>query len=187
MTLLEARTLPLPIPKDFRHAQHPDNEVWPAHWNDVRFNFRPQRQDRRVYIHDNYMNAYDFMHDVAHTTGYVDEDMDFELPDPMTAMHFKLKRSTVTSAFGAIIAVGALIGYPIFGLKIPQKDNPFYYRKKYASSTSIQQMQRVAHMEYGANVPKPPCDSSGLITQAGFNHVGQGIRYDLDSYEDLVC
>ena len=41
MTLLEARTLPLPIPKDFRHAAHPDNEVWPVHWNDVRFNFMP--------------------------------------------------------------------------------------------------------------------------------------------------
>jgi len=43
---------------------------------------------------------------------------------------------------GAFILVGALIGYPIFGLKIPQKDNPFYYRKKYATSTSIGQMQK---------------------------------------------
>ena len=43
MTLMEARTLPLPIPKDFRHACHPDNEVWPAHWNDVRFNFKAQK------------------------------------------------------------------------------------------------------------------------------------------------
>ena len=41
MTLMESRTLPLPIPKDFRHAAHPDNEVWPSHWNDVRFNFKP--------------------------------------------------------------------------------------------------------------------------------------------------
>lgn len=109
------------------------------------------------------MNAYDFAHDFAHTTGYVDEDLDFELPDPATAMHFKLKRSQVTSFAGAFILIGALIGYPIFGLKIPQKDNPFYYRKKYASSTSIAQMQKQAHMEYGAGVPKPPCDSSGLI------------------------
>ena len=42
-------------------------------------------------------------------------------------------------------------------------------------------------MEYGAGVPKPPCDSSGLITQAGFRMTGNGIRYDLDCYEDLVC
>ena len=88
------------------------------------------------------MNAYDFAHDFAHTTGYVDEDLDFELPDPATAMHFKLKRSQVTSFAGAFILIGALVGYPIFGLKIPQKDNPFYYRKKYASSTSIAQMQK---------------------------------------------
>ena len=187
MTLLESRTLPLPLPKDFRHAQHPDNEVWPAHWNDVRFNMRPERQDRRCFIHDNYMNAYDISHDFAHTTGYVDEDMDFELPDPGVAMHFKLKRSQVTSFAGAFILIAALIGYPIFGLKIPQKDNPFYYRKKYATSTTIGQMQKIAHMEYGAGIPKPPCDSSGVITKAGFSHAGQGMRYSLDSYEDLVC
>jgi hypothetical protein len=42
MTMYDARTLPLPLPKDFSHAQHPDNEVWPMHWNDVRFNFKPQ-------------------------------------------------------------------------------------------------------------------------------------------------
>ena len=60
MTMYDARTLPLPIPKDFAHAQHPDNEVWPMHWNDVRFNFKPQNQDRRAFIHYNMMNAYDF-------------------------------------------------------------------------------------------------------------------------------
>ena len=42
-------------------------------------------------------------------------------------------------------------------------------------------------MEYGAGIPKPPADSSGLINQAGFKQIGQGLRYDLDSYEDLVC
>ena len=93
MTLLEARNLPLPLPKDFAHAHPPDNEIWPAHINDVRFNFKPQNLDRRVFIHDNYMNAYDFAHDLAHTTGFVDEDLDFELPDPYNAMHFKKKRS----------------------------------------------------------------------------------------------
>ena len=48
-------------------------------------------------------------------------------------------------------------------------------------------MQKIAHMEYGAGIPKPPTDSSGVITKAGFSHAGQGMRYSLDSYEDLVC
>lgn len=56
MTLLDARNLPLPIPQTFRHAFPSDHEVWPAHWNDVRFNFKPQHLDRRMFLHDNYMN-----------------------------------------------------------------------------------------------------------------------------------
>ena len=48
-------------------------------------------------------------------------------------------------------------------------------------------MQKIAHLEYGAGVPKPPCDSSAAITQDGFFQVGNGIRYNLDCYEDLVC
>ena len=186
MTMLEARNLPLPIPMDFKHATHPDNEVWPAHWNDVRFNFLPQRQDRRMFIHDNYMNYYNFENDFAHTTGFVDEDLDFELPDPHNAMHYKKKRSNVVAFAGAFIAVGALIFYPICGFKIPQKDNPFYWRKKYASTTSIQQFQKVAMLEYGNQVVKEP-QSNVAITQKGFQQVGNGIRFELDSYQDLVC
>ena len=83
------------------------------------------------------MNNYNFEHDFAHTTGYVDEDLDWEQPDPYAANHFKKKRSGVISSFGILISIGVLFGYPICGLKIPQKDNPFYYRKKYATSTSI--------------------------------------------------
>ncbi len=41
MTMLEARHLPLPLPEDFRHKSPPNHEIWPAHWNDVRFNFKP--------------------------------------------------------------------------------------------------------------------------------------------------
>ncbi len=41
MTLLEARHLPMPLPEDFRHKQIPINEMMPAHWNDVRFNYKP--------------------------------------------------------------------------------------------------------------------------------------------------
>ena len=111
----------------------------PPHWNDVRFNFLPQRLDRRMFLHDNYMNAYDFPHDAAHTLGYIDEDLDYELPDPMTAMHFKKKRSGAVAMLGAVIALGVLIGYPIFGLKMPQRDNPFYWRKKYGTPSTINQ------------------------------------------------
>lgn len=41
MTILEARHLPLPLPEDFRHKQLPLHELYPAHWNDVRFNYLP--------------------------------------------------------------------------------------------------------------------------------------------------
>ena len=139
MTLFDAKALPLPLPDNFQHVLHPDNEVWPAHWNDVRFNFKPQKQDRRCFIHDNMMNVYNIQDDFAHTTGYVDEDLDYELPDPYTAMHFKKKRSGAIMFFGAFITVGAFFLYPTFGLKIPQRDNPFFYRKKYATPSSISQ------------------------------------------------
>ena len=114
------------------------------------------------------MNAYDYAHDHAHTTGFVDEDMDFELPDPYNAMHFKKKRSQVMQALGAVIAVAMLIGLPIFGLKLPQKDNPFYWRKKYATITSLTQHQKVAMMEYGEDMIKAPHNSSTIITKQGW-------------------
>jgi hypothetical protein len=85
------------------------------------------------------MNQYDLPHDFAHTTGYVDEDLDYELPDPMSAMHFKKKRSGPMAMVGALIAVALLFGYPMFGLKMPQRDNPFYYRKKYGTPTTLEQ------------------------------------------------
>ena len=84
------------------------------------------------------MNIYDFPHDAVHTTGYVDEDLDYELPDPLSAMHYKKKRSPAFAFLGAVVAVGLLFGYPIFGLKMPQKDNPFYYRKKYATPSTLE-------------------------------------------------
>ena len=90
-----------------------------------------------MFIHDNMMHIYDFQHDFAHTTGFVDEDLDYEMPDPGSAMHFKKKRSGVVSFFGMFVAIGILVLLPICGLKLPQKDNPFYWRKKYASIGSI--------------------------------------------------
>ena len=186
MTLLEAKHLPLPIPSDFTHAKPTYDEIWPAHWNDVRFNFRPENIDRRCFIHDNMMNLYNFEHDFAHTTGYVDEDLDWEQPDPYDSNHFKKKRSGAVMFIGAFVALAGLYLLPTCGFKIPQKDNPFYYRKKYASSTSIQQFQKHALTEYGAAVPKYP-DSNVMITQKGFVHQGNGLRFELDNYNDLVC
>jgi hypothetical protein len=85
----------------------------------VRFNYKPQNLDRRHYQHTQYMHKYDFAHDYIHTTGYVDEDLDWEDPDPMEAMHYKKKRSQVLAPLGTIIAVALLFGFPMFGLKMP--------------------------------------------------------------------
>ena len=54
-------------------------------------------------------------------------------------MHFKKKRSGPVAMLGALIAVGVLLLYPTIGLKMPQKDNPFYWRKKYGSPTTVEQ------------------------------------------------
>ena len=87
---------------------------------------------------------------------------------------------------GAVIAVGLLFGYPIFGLKMPQKDNPFYYRKKYGSGTTVEQFQGLALIEYGAGMEKLP-DTNVMLGPQGFKMVGNGLRIDLDNYKDLIC
>lgn len=85
----------------------------------------------------------------------------------MTAMHFKKKRSGVIASLGAVIALAVLIGYPIFGLKMPQKDNPFYYRKKYGTPSTLEQFQGLALMEYGATTEKLP-DTNYMLGPNGF-------------------
>lgn len=132
------------------------------------------------------MNIYDFPHDFAHTTGYIDEDLDYELPDPFDGMHFKKKRSGPMAMMGAVIAVGVLFLYPTVGLKMPQKDNPFYFRKKYGTPSTVEQFQGVALLEYGASVEKSP-DTNVMYGPNGFQMVGNGLRIDLDNYKDLVC
>ena len=74
-----------------------------------------------------------------HGVGYADEDLDYELPDPYSAMHFKNKRNGVVMSFGALISLGIILGYPTLGLKMPQKDNPIEYRKKYGTTGTVQQ------------------------------------------------
>jgi len=58
MTFLEARLMHLPIPDDFKHKELPIDEIYPPHWNDVRFNFHPENIDRRAFIHDNLVIFY---------------------------------------------------------------------------------------------------------------------------------
>ena len=43
--------------------------------------------------------------------------------------------------FSGFVVVGIVVGYPTLGLKMPQKDNPVMWRKKYGTTGHIQQMQ----------------------------------------------
>lgn len=60
------------------------------------------------------------------------------MPDPYTAMHFKHKRNPVFMYLGAIVSCAVVLGYPTLGLKMPQKDNPIQYRKKFGTTTTVQ-------------------------------------------------
>ena len=183
MDLYEAKKVTFPIHFERNHI--PSEEVWPAHWNDVRFNFKPENLDRRHFVEERYAKQYDFAHgDYAHSAGLVDEDHDGELPDPISSMHFKSKRSGVTSFLGALIAVGLFYGYPVFGLKMPQRDNPFWWRKKFGTPSTMQQMQEVAGIEYGESVPMK--EASYKINQDGFINSGVGVRTTMDNYYHQV-
>lgn len=41
-------------------------------------------------------------------------------------------------------------------------------------------------MEYGSAMDKYP-DSNVMLGPQGFNHIGNGLRFDLDNYKDLIC
>ena len=152
----------------------------------MRFNFQPQNLDRRAFIHDNHAIFYNMNEDYHHGIGYEDEDMDYELPDPYSDMHQKYKRSTVVMFGVGIVVVGVVIGYPTLGLKLPQKDNPTYFRKKYGTTSTVQQFQQLAMLEYGGKIEKQP-DSNVIMTGKGFDMVGQGLRIDIESYRDMIC
>lgn len=47
MTDLEAKKLPIPLPSDLRHKEFPQELYYPPHWNDVRYNYKPQNYERR--------------------------------------------------------------------------------------------------------------------------------------------
>ena len=93
MTMLDAKITALPLPTTWKHPDLPWNEIYPAHFNDVRFNFVPENLDRRAFIHDNLAIFYNMHADYYHGVVYQDEDMDYEMPDPYEGMHQKYKRS----------------------------------------------------------------------------------------------
>lgn len=69
--------------------------------------------------------------------GHIDEDFDGEIPDPINNMHFNRMRSPF---LGIIFAIGTSIGYLTYwsiGLKYPQRENIFYYRKKFATPGAL--------------------------------------------------
>ena len=65
------------------------------------------------------MNSYDIDEDMVHGLGYRDEDLDYEIPDPLSAMHWKKKRSPFYAYLLLVIWTGLFFGYAIVGLKIP--------------------------------------------------------------------
>lgn len=186
MTMLDAKLMTLPLPEDFTHVEYDYNELYPSHINDVRFNYLPQNLDRRAFIHDNMVAFYNMNDDYHHGVGYEDEDMDYELPDPYEDMHQKYKRSTVTNYVFGFVVVGLVIGYPTLGLKMPQKDSPTQYRKRFATPSSIQQMQELSMTEYGGKVEKYP-DTNVMFSHKGFEQIGTGVRYDIAGYKHLIC
>mmetsp|Transcript_17420 Transcript_17420/g.29314 ORF Transcript_17420/g.29314 Transcript_17420/m.29314 type:complete len:187 (-) Transcript_17420:89-649(-) len=185
MTWYEAKKLHLPLPDDFGHKKFPLDQLMPEHMNDVRFNYFPQNLDRRCFIHDFKAVYYNFEDDMLHTLGFPDQDLDYELPDPYSAMHFKIKRSPVVMMLGAVISIGVIVGYPILGLKMPQTNNPTFWRKKYGTTFAIQQAQEQAVLEYGDNF-SGNMNEEPFYSEKGFHNVGNGVRIDLPSYGDMV-
>ena len=125
------------FPSDLKHKEFPIELYFPAHWNDVRYNYKPRHFDRRQPQEDFEPPTYDFVHDATHTVGHPDEDLDGEIPDPVGNMHFNRNRSP---RLGVLFALGTSVlyaGYWSIGLKYPQRDNIFYYRKKFATKGAI--------------------------------------------------
>ena len=139
-----------------------------------------------MFLHDNLPIFYDMHRDYHHGVGYQDEDFEYEMPDPYDGMLQKYKRSTVFMFACGGVVLSIVVGFPTLGLKMPQKDNPIQYRKKFGTTGTIQQFQQLAMVEYGNKVPKGP-ETTVMMNHKGFQMVGQGFRIDLDSYKDLVC
>ena len=128
--------------------------------------------------------TYDFEHDYVHSYGYIDEDLEYEMPEPIEAGHYKRKRSPMLAPIGMGVWVLTFFCFAAFGLKVPQKDNPFFWRTKFASGSSVQQMQEVAQDDYGFGAFNHP-DHRYDYTNEGFKMKNDGLRIYLDSYDDF--
>lgn len=47
-------------------------------------------------------------------------------------------------------------------------------------------MQQLAMVEYGGKVEKY-MDTNVVMGPNGFDHMGNGVRFDLAGYKDLIC
>ena len=186
MTLYESKAMSLPLSDQFRHKSAPWDDIIPPHWNDVRFNYQPQFMDRRCYMHDFLPIFYNMEVDFHHGLGYADEDLDYEMPDPYSAMHFKNKRSQVIGFFGAAIATLVLIGYPVFGLKMPQRDHPTFWRKKFSTGEQIQAQMSMAIDEWGGSHSEMDTETGSYYGPKGFKQANNGIRFNVAGYKDLI-
>ena len=162
--------------------------MYPAHHNDVRFNFKPAMFGRRCFVHDTYMNSYDIDEDMVHGLGFRDEDLDYELPDPLSAMHWKKKRSPFWAYLMLVIWTALFYGYATVGLKIPQKDNPYFWRKKFASPSSVHAMMEMSWLEDGGFQGGLADDKSPNLQMFPdeLKMVNSGLRFNLESYKDLI-
>jgi hypothetical protein len=99
----------------------------------------------------------------------------------------KKKRAPVFSSIVFLMVVSFFFLFPLAGLKIPQRDNPFYYRKKFGTATAVQQYQQLAAIDYGSTNANQMMEPNVQYTEKGFEQVNHGIRMDLDNYADLSC
>ena len=188
MTYLEAKKMPLPIPDSFRHKRPPLDVLYPVHWNDVRFNHHPGFFGRRCFIHDTYFPKYDIDNDIPHSLGHRDEDLDYELPDPIDNMHFKRKRSQFVHIALFVFWASAFFGYAICGLKLPQTNNPFYWRKKFATNTTMYQMQEAAAFSYSDAYNYEVNGFQRMaVTDKGLELRNQGLRFYFHGPKDMYC
>ena len=96
------------------------------------------------------------------------------------------KRGGPVFVLGGIITVLGFILYPTCGLKMPQKDNPIYYRKKFGTASSINQQQNLAAFHYGQEMFAQGSDPVAY-TEKGIVQKGNGYRIYLDNYKDMYC
>ena len=101
---IEQMTIPQPFPTNhliFSHKGLPPN-LYPSHFNDVRYVHKTYLWPRRHFVPDfkvillndqfRLVNNYNF-EDLLHGNGFPDFDLDYQLADPMESNHYVQNRS----------------------------------------------------------------------------------------------